>query len=356
MRTYPRVETKLGGDAVPVQRGPGKRFIVIVSVFLVTVSTLMLSAVWYWNQSREDLQVLNLRIEETRHQQLLLQQQLVASTQQIEQQHALIKAQKEALTGQQQIADIRAEQVTAMATEVAQVRQEQKALDKAVTTTKQELAKAPSEYVRSRIEYLLDIAETELRYRDDIEDALSLMEKALATLKEKQLYPDVQKVLGEEIAALLAYSKPDQVRVQTELLDMADRVAEMDLKADKDTAATLASDAASEEWLSLVRDSLREMVTQNSESKLTSRDNRYREDILRHELRLAFDDARFALSANKPERYRATLTLSAKLAERYFHTDDAFIESIENLVKLDFEPALPETGKAFDLFMEKTKS
>ena len=84
MRNYPHVMTELGGDSVPVRARPGKRFIVVVTLFLVTVSSLMAYAIWYWNKSREDLVVLNLRIEETRRQQLLLQQQLKASSEQIE--------------------------------------------------------------------------------------------------------------------------------------------------------------------------------------------------------------------------------------------------------------------------------
>ena len=106
----------------------------------------------------------------------------------------------------------------------------------------------------------------------------------------------------------------------------------------------------------MVRDSLREIVMQPGDSGLRASDNRYREDILRNELRLAFDDARFALLAKDPERYRATLSLSAKLAKRYFKADEAFIDAIESLVELEFEPALPETGRALKLFNEKTRS
>ena len=137
----------------------------------------------------------------------MLQQQLKASSVQIEEQHALIARQQEELTGQQALVDRQAEQVTAVVSEIAHVREEHKALDEAVTDTRQELAAVPSEMVRSKIEYLLDIAETELRYRNDIEDALGLMEKALATLQEKQLYPDVQAALAERASS-------DQLKVQ----------------------------------------------------------------------------------------------------------------------------------------------
>ncbi|MEJ2310703.1 MAG: uroporphyrinogen-III C-methyltransferase [Gammaproteobacteria bacterium] len=357
MRSYPRVMTELGGDSVPVRkRGPGKRFLVILTLFLVTVGGLMGYAIWYWNKSREDLVVLNLRIEETRHQQLLLQQQLEASSEQIEEQQALITEQQERLTGQQQIVDRQAEQVTAVVTEIAHVRKEHRALDEAVTDTRQQLSAVPSEMLRSKIEYLLDIAETELRYRNDIDDALALMQKALAILEEKRLYPDVQAVLGEEIAALQAWSKPDEVDIRTRLLAMADRVAELDLKSVAEIRTTSISDPASEEWLAHVRDSLHEIVMQQGHSGLTASHNRYREDILRNELRLAFDDARFALLANDPERYRATLALSARLAQRYFDTDEEFINAIESLATIEFEPALPETGKALQLFNDKHRS
>ncbi len=355
MRSYPRVHTELCGESVPVSTGPGKRFVAVVTLFLVTVTSLLGYALWYWNQSREDLVVLNLRIEETRRQQLLLQQQLKASSEQIAEQNALIAEQKERLNGQQLEVDRQAEQVTAVVSEIQHVREEHEALDKEVTTTREQIAAVPSEIVRSRIEYLLDIAETELRFRDDIEDALSLMEKALAVLQKEELYPDVQAVLGEEIASLRAYTRPDEVAIRTELLAMADRVAELDIKSDSRMQADIASDAASEEWLSHVRDSLREVVTEKTPD-LTASDSPYREDILRHELRLAFDDARFALMANDPERFRATLSLSVKLAERYFRVDEAFIESIQTLVQTEFEPALPETGKALQLFNEKTRS
>ena len=77
MRSYPRVHTELCGESVPVSTGPGKRLIVVVTLFVVTATSLLGYAFWYWNQSREDLVVLNLRIEETRRQQLLLQQQLL---------------------------------------------------------------------------------------------------------------------------------------------------------------------------------------------------------------------------------------------------------------------------------------
>jgi uncharacterized protein HemX len=224
-----------------------------------------------------------------------------------------------------------------------------------VVSTREQLAAVPSEIVRSRIEYLLDIAETELRFRDDIEDALSLMEKALVVLQKEQLFPDVQAVLSEEIATVRAYERPDEVAIRTELLAMADRVAELDIKSNTSMQADIASDAASEEWLALVRDSLREVVTEK-EPGLMATDNPYREDILRHELRLAFDDARFALLANDPERFRATLSLSTRLAERYFVVDDAFIESIQALVQTDFEPDMPEIGEALKLFNEKTRS
>jgi uncharacterized protein HemX len=355
MRSYPRVHTELCGESVPVTTGPGKRLIVVVTLFLVTVTSVLGYALWYWNQSREDLVVLNLRIEETRRQQLLLQQQLKSSSEQIAEQNALIAEQKERLNGQQLEVDRQAEQVTAVVTEIQHVREEHKVLDEEVTSARAQLAAVPSEIVRSRIEYLLDIAETELRFRDDIEDALSLMEKALAVLQKEQLYPDVQAVLSEEIATIRAYERPDEVAIRTEVLAMADRVAKMDIKSDIGMGADIASDAASEEWLTHVRDSLREVVTEK-EPGLMATDNPYREDILRHELRLAFDDARFALLANDPERFRATLSLSTRLAERYFVVDDAFIESIQALVQTDFEPDMPEIGEALKLFNEKTRS
>ena len=355
MRSYPRVHTELCGESVPVSTGPGKRLIVVVTLFIVTATSLLGYAFWYWNQSREDLVVLNLRIEETRRQQLLLQQQLKASSEQIAEQNALIAEQKERLNGHEQVVDRQAEQVTAVVSEIQHVREEQKVLDEEVTSARAQLAAVPSEIVRSRIEYLLDIAETELRFRDDIEDAISLMEKALAVLHKEQLYPDVQMVLSEEIATLRAYDRPDEVSIRTELLAMADRVAELDIKSDTGMQADIASDAASGEWLTLVRDSLREVVTEK-EPGLTASDNPYREDILRHELRLAFDDARFALLAKDPERFRATLSLSARLAERYFDIDETFIENIQELVQTDFEPDLPEIGEALRLFNEKTRS
>ena len=355
MRPYPRAHTELGGESVPVSTGPGKRFIAVVTLFLVTVTTLLGYAFWYWNQSREDLVVLNLRIEETHRQQLLLQQQLKDSNEQIAEQNALIAQQKDVLNGQQLAVDRQAEQVTAVVSEIQHVREEHRALDQEVISTREQLAAVPSEIVRSRIEYLLDIAETELRFRDDIEDALSLMEKALAVLQKEQLYPDVQAVISKEIATIRAYERPDEVAIRSELLAMADRVAELDIKSDIGMEADIASDAASQEWLSLVRDSLREVVTEK-EPGLTAPDNPYREDILRHELRLAFDDARFAVLAKDPERFRATLSLSAKLAERYFEVDEAFIESIHSLVQTEFEPDLPEIGEALKLFNEKSRS
>ena len=355
MRSYPRVHTELCGESVPVSTGPGKRLIVVVTLFIVTATSLLGYAFWYWNQSREDLVVLNLRIEETRRQQLLLQQQLKASSEQIAEQNALIAEQKERLNGHEEVVDRQAEQVTAVVSEIQHVREEQKVLDEEVTSARAQLAAVPSEIVRSRIEYLLDIAETELRFRDDIEDAISLMEKALAVLHKEQLYPDVQMVLSEEIATLRAYDRPDEVSIRTELLAMADRVAELDIKSDTGMQADIASDAASGEWLTLVRDSLREVVTEK-EPGLTASDNPYREDILRHELRLAFDDARFALLAKDPERFRATLSLSARLAERYFDIDETFIENIQELVQTDFEPDLPQIGEALRLFNEKTRS
>ena len=355
MRSYPRVHTELCGESVPVSTGPGKRLIVVVTLFIVTATSLLGYAFWYWNQSREDLVVLNLRIEETRRQQLLLQQQLKASSEQIAEQNALIAEQKERLNGHEEVVDRQAEQVTAVVSEIKHVREEHKVLDEEVTSARAQLAAVPSEIVRSRIEYLLDIAETELRFRDDIEDAISLMEKALAVLHKEQLYPDVQMVLSEEIATLRAYDRPDEVSIRTELLAMADRVAELDIKSDTWMQADIASDAASGEWLTLVRDSLREVVTEK-EPGLTASDNPYREDILRHELRLAFDDARFALLAKDPERFRATLSLSARLAERYFDIDETFIENIQELVQTDFEPDLPQIGEALRLFNEKTRS
>ncbi|MEJ2310731.1 MAG: uroporphyrinogen-III C-methyltransferase [Gammaproteobacteria bacterium] len=339
MRSYPRVHTELCGESVPVSTGTGKRIIVVVTLFVATATSILGYAFWYWNQSREDLVVLNLRIEETRRQQLLLQQQLKASSEQIAEQNALIAEQKERLNGHEQVVDRQAEQVTAVVSEIQHVREEQKVLDEEVTSARAQLAAVPSEIVRSRIEYLLDIAETELRFRDDIEDAISLMEKALAVLHKEQLYPDVQMVLSEEIATLRAYDRPDEVSIRTELLAMADRVAELDIKSDTGMQADIASDAASGDWLTLVRDSLREVVTEK-EPGLTASDNPYREDILRHELRLAFDDARFALLAKDPERFRATLSLSARLAERYFDIDETFIENIQELVQTDFEPDL----------------
>ena len=140
-----------------------------------------------------------------------------------------------------------------------------------------------------------------------------------------------------------------------ELLAMADRVAELDIKSNTAMQADIASDVESEEWLTLVRDSLREVVTEQAPG-FTASDNPYREDILRHELRLAFDDARFALLAKDPERFRATLSLSARLAERYFEVDESLIESIQALVQTEFEPDLPEIGEALKLFNEKTRS
>ncbi len=355
MRSYPRAHTELGGESVPVSTGPGKRFIVVVTLFLVTVTSLLSYALWYWNQSREDLVVLNLRIEETRRQQLLLQQQLEESSEQIAEQNALIAEQKDVLNGQQLAVDRQAEQVTAVVSEIQNVREEHRALDQEVISTREQLAAVPSEIIRSRIEYLLDIAETELRFRDDIQDAISLMDKALTVLQREQLYPDVQTVLLEEITTLRAYERPDEISIRTELLAMADRVAQLDIKSDSGMQADILSDASSEEWLTLVRDSLREVVTEK-EPGLTAPDNPYREDILRHELRLAFDDARFALLAKDPERFRATLSLSAKLAERYFDVDEAFIESIQALVQTEFEPDLPEIGEALKLFNQKTRS
>ena len=237
MRSYPRVHTELCGESVPVPTGPGKRFIAVVTLFFVTVTSVLGYAFWYWNQSREDLVVLNLRIEETRRQQLLLQQQLKASSEQIAEQNALIADQSERLNGQQQKVDHQAEQVTAVVSEIQHVRKEHRALDQEVISTREQLAAVPSEIVRSRIEYLLDIAETELRFRDDIEDAISLMEKALAVLQKEQLYPDVQTVLLEEIATLRAYERPDEVSIRTELLAMADLVAELRAREERYAAA-----------------------------------------------------------------------------------------------------------------------
>ena len=115
---------------------------------------------------------------------------------------------------------------------------------------------------------ILLLAMAELRFRDDIEDAISLMEKALAVLQKEQLYPDVQTVLLEEIATLRAYERPDEVSIRTELLAMADRVAELDIKSNTAMQADIASDVESEEWLTLVRDSLR--VSSRAENRYTA--------------------------------------------------------------------------------------
>ena len=74
MQNYPVAYTALAEETGSETRSPGKRLAVVVVLFVILVTGLLGFAYWYWNQSKEDLVVLNLRIEETRHQQLLLQQ------------------------------------------------------------------------------------------------------------------------------------------------------------------------------------------------------------------------------------------------------------------------------------------
>jgi uroporphyrin-III C-methyltransferase len=217
----PPVATPEPSPAMPPRRH--WRWVLGLLLAVTVTGLLVFAGFRYWQMLHGYQTQLDASLLRAREQQLRLQDQLDAA-------NTELAAQQERIHGQEQAFQA---QVELLAVERQKVRLQGESLQQTVATAQRRMGGDTSRWMVAEAEYLMRLADRQLRLERDVSAAIYALQSADQRLEETgdPQWVEVRRVLAGEISALQALQLPDLGALAERLNALVRRVDELTLAA-----------------------------------------------------------------------------------------------------------------------------
>jgi uncharacterized protein HemX len=225
----------------------------------------------------------------------------------------------------------------------------------------------------SEVEYLLRLADYQLRFQQDIPGAVNALTEAdqrLAAVDE-EAFSGVRQMIQENIASLHGVNLPDRSALAHKLLEMEGRLSSLPLRAEGQIEVlkekvkphdvrTAPGDTEQPWWQRfalLAKEQFKDVIvirrTRSNEPPLIAVQEEY---FLLQNLRMELEAMRIALLGNDVSNYLESDAIAQKWIKTYFNTEDKqvadLLAELETLKNLNLNPYIPTVSTTLRAFLE----
>lgn len=264
--------------------------------------------------------------------------------------------------------------ISALADELAGVRREQEALQRALNEVRAVERRGRDDWIVAETEYLMRIANDRVQLQHDINTAITALDAAderLRDLNDPVFHP-VREQLAREITALKAVREPDIPGLTLVLNSLAERAGQAPLSLQYHGGrgqTAVGADALQpaqgvEDWRGFLR-----AIWQDLKSLVVVRHNKEpvgamlppdQEFFLHQNLRLKLETAQLAALQRNEAAYRSNLQTAREWLTAYFDRSDgtvtAMLTELDRLEQAQINPPLPDISGSLRMLREMTST
>ncbi len=336
-------------EALPGRSGPGLPLILAV-VAMVAVTATWIAGYRYWQNMKNDLGVIQQRIDSTLAQQQQLSKDIEKSSLELEQQKLAIK--KQASRTDEQDEKIRQES--------AQLSRQTEIMQLAVDQVSQKIGRSNNQWQLAEAESLMRIANQRLSLNRDVNTAISALQQADQKLLQSGNLglTSIRNSLAGEINQLKSVRQPDITGMAATLQSLAGQVSQLKPAGSSLTRST--GKTADEEHQSdrsldtLLEDTWKGfkqlVVVRKHEQPVSAMLPPSQQYFLYQNLQLQLQTARLALLRKESIIFHSSLDTAIEWINSFFDSQEAtagnMLTNLQSLKAIELSPALPDISKS----------
>ncbi len=236
-----------------------------------------------------------------------------------------------------------------------------------LTDTRMRVGQDRHTWALAEAEYLVRIADHDLRFKHSTITAIAALQSARARLEaeDRQAFANPIRRIDSDINALSRVQLPDRESLAQELAELVGKIDDLPLLRQEKSGSpqTPEEQPASEKrsgWDKLWFD-LGNLITIRHEEELVAKpmlppEQRY---FLRRNLQLQLESARLALLMDNTAAWKSSLGEASDWIKRYFDSSDALVKAaqttLERLAGTQLLPALPDLSSTRDLLQKLSR-
>jgi uroporphyrin-III C-methyltransferase len=241
-------------------------------------------------------------------------------------------------------------------------------VEQLLSDTRMRIGQDRHTWALAEAEYLVRLADHDLRFRHSTVTAIAALQTAKARLEaeDRQGFSNPIRHLDSDINALSLVQLPDREALAQELAGLDGKIDDLPLlRQNRPTAPQTGTteDAATEKrsgWDKIWFD-LGNLITIRHEEEVVAKpmlppEQRY---FLRRNLQLKLESARLALLLDNSNAWRANLNEATEWTRRYFDGNDALVKellaTLEHLAEVKLLPPLPDLSTTRDLLQKLSR-
>jgi uroporphyrin-3 C-methyltransferase len=356
-------------------RGKGGALALIVALIaLLGVAAAGFFGYRYVEDLKQELVAMDSRLGEARARQDQLRQTLNATSEAVKQQQGALGKQTSVLAEQRQAADDARNAFKAqeekLAEENLRLQEREAELRAAVADVHRRVGRSGTQWIIAETEYLVRIAIHRLRLARDTKTARIALELADQRLRDTQDpgWAGVREQIARDIASLSAFEAPDSAGLSARLAALIERIPQLKIARatigpERTLPQAVAHEPGERSWKTLVddiwsgfKDSVRIRQRDVPVQAMLAPEHQF---FLYENLKLHLQAARLGLARNDQALFRDNLNTAADWLGKYFDPDDgtasAIAKAIEEMVKIDIQPALPDVSQSLRTLLVRQK-